>query len=135
MASLAQPPAQQSTQTPAQAPTPHVASPPMPPNSQVIVVPTTSPLLIPDEDKTAYCFNRRNIFDIVIGLIIAIGVIYFVMQNNANRYAYGLEDFGSGITDMFSSSNVAQVPQAIPKQVTASGLGGQLGGFIKRLFK
>ncbi len=112
----------------------NIKAPPEPPSTQSITIPTTSPFLIPDEDKETYCFNRRDFFDIIIGLIIAIGIIYFVMYNNryGNMYLKGL---GSGLFATGSSGNMAP---PVAKPVTATGLGSgteQLGGYLKRLFK
>lgn len=117
-----------------------IKSPPEPPKTQTITIPTTSPLLIPDEEKATYCFNRRNFFDIIIGLLIAIGIIYFVMYNNRG----GNIGFGD-ITGMFTTTTTGSggilgtgPSPPSPKPVTATGLGsgiGQLGGYLKKLFK
>jgi hypothetical protein len=108
-------------------------TPPAPPKSQTIIVPTTSPLLIPDEGET-YCFNRRNLFDIVIGLILAIGIIYFVLYNR--RYN-GMEDFGLGAMLGTTSGTMGSSTMSNARAVNATDIGsglGQMGGYIKRLF-
>lgn len=115
-----------------------VNSPPLPPKSQTIIIPTVSPELIPNEDATAYCFTRRNMFDIVIGLILAIGIIYFVMYTGPGGPGF------TGFSSMFSSKGSSGIlgtgtsAETIAKPVAAGTIGsgiGQMGGFLKRLFR
>ena len=115
-----------------------ISSPPSPPKSQTIIVPTVSPNLIPDEDSTAYCFSRRNMFDIVIGLILAIGIIYFVMYTGPG--GPGFTGFGSifGKSSGTGVFGIAPSADAMAKPVTATGIGsgiGQLGGYLKKFFR
>lgn len=110
-----------------------IESPPKPPASQTIVIPTTSPLLIPENGDSQYCFTRRGIMDIVVGLIIAIGVIYFVMYTGTGTAYFGTGT-GTGRGGVFGTSGAA----SYSKPVTATGIGsgiGQIGGFLKKLFK
>ena len=60
-----------------------------PPAPQTVVV-TTRPPLIPDENATAYCLTRRNIFDAIIALLLAGGIIYLVMSWRSARPYTGL---------------------------------------------
>lgn len=123
-----------------------IKEPPTPGATQTIVVPTTPPPLIPEEDTIAYCFNRRNMFDIIIGLIIAGVIIYLVMKkdkpfgmpNITGMFQTGTTGSGIGTGVSTSTGVLGTGTGALPKPVTATGLGsgiGQLGGYLKKLFK
>ena len=102
----------------------------------IIVHQTTKPPLIPDENATAWCFTRRNMFDAVIALAIAGVVIYFVMGMRGGR-SMSLNPFGSSSgSSAFGRMAPAGVrTQGMRPGVDISGIGQQIAGAIKKFFR
>lgn len=99
-----------------------------PAQKTIIVQTAPPPPLIPDENATAWCFTRRNIFDAVIALGIAGAIIYFVMSMRSGRGGLS-QTLGYG----------APPPQMRGYQAPQRGefgdMGRQIAGAIKKLFK
>lgn len=107
---------------------------------RTIIVQTTKPPLIPDENSTAYCFTRRNIFDAIIALAIAGAIIYFVMGRRGsgmslNPFATGSSGYGATGAFGRMGTGTGMRAQAMRPGVDLSGIGQQIAGAIKKMFK
>ena len=105
---------------------------PPPPTTRTVVV-TTSPQLIPDENATAYCLTRRNIFDAVIAILLVAAIIYFVLQwRSGGRMPF------TGLTRTMNTGargfgNTSARGTGVGQQMNR--MGQQIAGSIKRFFK
>lgn len=106
---------------------PLVSGPPLPTTKTIVV--TSQPPLIPNENATAYCLTRRNIFDTIIAILLAIGIIYIVISWRRAILYTGLgQTIGTGLG--FNSA-----PRGFGTGSTVAGMGQQIRGGFKKLFK
>lgn len=105
--------------------------------TRTIVVPDNQ-ALIPDENATAYCLTRRNVFDTIIALLIVIGIIYFVIESRkGSRMGYettGLFDFGSSTGTGTGMGMGAATAAATGMGAEMNRMGTQVAGALKKWF-
>lgn len=80
---------------------------------KVIYVERQSPPLIPDETASV-CFTRRNLFDIFIAILLAVIIIYIVVQYRKSKK---LEDAFGGIAEAVTAR--PSPPAALPPAITS----------------
>lgn len=108
--------------------------PPLPQTKTIIV--TAQPPLIPNENATAYCLTRRNVFDAIIALILAAGIIYIVIYWRQSKPFTALTRT-MGTTSGLGIRSVRQ-PTGFGTGADASGIGQLAGGikkFLRKIFK
>jgi len=88
------------------------------------IVVTANPALIPNEDTTSFCLTRRNVFDIIIAIILVVGIIYYVIQMRKER--------NMGF-DMGYGQQAIAPAMALGNDMNR--MGAQIAGAIKKMFK
>jgi hypothetical protein len=119
-----------STSQPIAQPQPSAQQPPqVPVTTRTVYVTTANPPLIPDENASAYCLTRRNLFDTFIAILLAIAIIYFVLQwRQVSRMGYGV----TGIFDSGMGMGNAMRPGMGNDM---NRMGNQIAGAINKLLR
>lgn len=111
---------------------PSIGEPPAPSTRTVIV--TDRPALIPDESANALCLTRRNIFDTIIAFLLVAGIIYLVFYWRQTRPITGLtRAMNTGTA--FGRTTTATGARGFGQGTDLSGIGRQIAGALKKLFK
>lgn len=102
---------------------------------------TISPPLIPNETSSV-CFTRRNLFDIFIAILLAIIIIYIVVQwRKSKKLEEAFSGFSEVVSTRVSAPPMPQMPQipanvapGLPEGPRQDMIGGG-SGLIFKLFR
>ena len=111
-----------------------IVEPPQPPQPKTIIV-TERPLLIPNENASVYCLTRRNIFDAVIAIVLASGIIYFVMSLRGAKPYTGLTRTMGRAANSVLGVRGATKSRGFGPGANISGIAGGFKKIIKSFFK